>query len=77
MDEAIDMNKIAEFRDEIVDKFGTEGLWTALFLLVQIDMETWTFPDYLHSAPVKEIAEFIENSEKIKNVFVKGDHSDA
>lgn len=51
--------------------FGHDNIrMFGLFLLLpMIDKKVWKFEDYMHESEVKELVEYIENSEELRNVF--------
>ena len=40
-----------------------------LLLLPMIDKKAWKFEDYMYESEVKDLVEYIENSEELRNVF--------
>lgn len=69
------MEKLEIFNREVKEKFGEQALWASLFLILQINQDAWTFPEYVMNSPMREMAEFIETNEAIRSVFRKGENS--
>ena len=64
-------DKITLLQNEIMEKFGENALWTVLILIQTIDKQTWKFgDDMIQSAQkIKDIMQYIEESETIKELF--------
>ena len=73
--EKLNMEPILKLYDEVEKQFDRKAMWVVLFLLSQIDVETWTLPDYLHGGPFDKYLSLIEDNEELKNTFnsFKGD----
>ena len=64
-------NKIHNFYSEIKEKFGDNGIWLALFVIMLYDNSNHKFPDYLKEYPqTKEIVEFLEQDELFVQMFI-------
>ena len=70
-EQIIDYKALEEFAKEASEKFGEKSLWGILFLLGNIDINTWTFPDNAKITNPNAIISYIENSELLRNVFKK------
>lgn len=66
------MNDSLEKLTSIIQRdFGHDNtrMFGLLLLLPMIDKKVWKFEDYLHESEVKDLVEYIENSEELRNVF--------
>ena len=64
-------NKIHNFYSQIKEKFGDNGIWLALFVIMLYDNSNHKFPDYLKEYPqTKEIVEFLEQDELSVQMFI-------
>lgn len=75
INDQIPMEQLEVFTKEVKEKFGEQALWASLFLLLQINSDSWTFPDYVMNSPMQEMAKFIETNKAIRSVFGKGENS--
>ena len=61
-----------DFYSQIKEKFGDNGIWLALFVIMLYDNSNHKFPDYLKEYPqTKEIVEFLEQDEFFLQTFIK------
>lgn len=75
------MNNDLEKLTSIIQRdFGHDNarMFGLLLLLPMIDKKAWKFEDYMHESEVKDLVEYIENSEELRNVFgMKENYDDA
>lgn len=66
------MNDSLEKLTSIIQRdFGYDNarMFGLLLLLPMIDKKVWKFENYMHESEVKDLVEYIENSEELRNVF--------
>ena len=64
-------DEIHNFYSPIKEKFGDNGIWLALFVIMLYDNNNHKFPDYLKEhTQTKEIVEFLEQDEFFLQTFI-------
>lgn len=64
-------DEIHNFYSQIKEKFGDNGIWFVLFVIMLYDNNNHKFPDYLKEYPqTKEIVEFLEQDELFVQAFI-------
>ena len=62
---------ITKLYDHVSEKYGDKSIWLVLFLMCQIDIEAWKFPNYLRAAPFRVLLDEIEQDKEIRDAFQK------
>ena len=64
-------DEVHNFYSQIKEKFGDNGIWFVLFVIMLYDNNNHKFPDYLKEYPqTKEIVEFLEQDELFVQAFI-------
>ena len=57
------------FEKRFTSRFEGLPLLNVIPLLFIIDVDTWTFPDYIKSYPLSDVIEFLENDTGLRDIF--------
>lgn len=71
--EKIKMEAIQKLNDKIVEKYGSDTVFSVLFLMSQIDVESWTFPARIrmNTHRFEKLLDEIEADDELKEAFQK------
>lgn len=65
-------DEVHNFYSQIKEKFGDNGIWFVLFVVMLYNNNNNSFPGYLKEYPqTKEIVEFLEQDEFFLQTFIK------
>lgn len=72
----INTEVVSGLYNRVSEKYGDNAIWGVLFLMSQIDMQTWKFPDYIRNAPFGELLDEIEQDEELRDAFKNQNRSE-
>ena len=62
-------NKIRKFYKRAEERYGWPTMWAVMIFVLQIDMETWKFPEHLHNTQFGDLIDKIEQDKEMREVF--------
>ena len=72
----INTEAVSRLYNRVSEKYGDNAIWGVLFLMSQIDMQTWKFPEHIRNTPFGELLDEIEQDEELRDAFKNQNRSE-